>query len=205
MVDEPEELGEPVYDDAGDGEVLYSDGHETLVVCKSLPWQYDRNVIHDGQKNTYSLNIKGKKIVLAPRREGPTPTPIDGPSILLSMSRFLVEIEQKDLVYALLPCGKSITYVTPDLPAEVHQLLAEFSDLIPEDLPPGLPTMRDIQHQIELVPWSNFRYRPVYRLGPKESEELQRQVVELLDRGYIRESMSPCAVLALLVPKKDDL
>ena len=34
-------------------------------------------------------------------------------------------------------------------------------------------------------------------------KEIQRQVQKLLDKGYVRESLSPCVVPVILVPKKD--
>ena len=40
-------------------------------------------------------------------------------------------------------------------------------------------------------------------MTPQETQEIQRQVDDLLSKGLIRESLSPCAVRALLVPKKD--
>ncbi|XP_022889013.1 uncharacterized protein LOC111404436 [Olea europaea var. sylvestris] len=117
---------------------------------------YDRSVIHDGRKNTYSLSIKGKRIVLVPRKEGNIPAPVVNNPNLLSMSRFLVEVGREKIVYALMPRENSAANVDLELPAEVQQLLMEFSDLIPEDLPPGLPPMRDIQHQIDLIPGSSL-------------------------------------------------
>lgn len=172
-------------------------------VLLGKPWQYDHSIVHNRRKNTYSLSIKGKNIVLAPHREGTTPTPIANNTNILSVSRFLKEIEWKVVIYALLPYGNSAADVSPDLPAEVQQLLVEFSDLMSKNLPLGLLPTRDIQHQINLDLGSILPNRPAYRLSPKEVEELQHQVVELLERGYIRESMSHCAIPALLVSKKD--
>ncbi|PKI31264.1 hypothetical protein CRG98_048345 [Punica granatum] len=82
-------------------------------------------------------------------------------------------------------------------------LLKEFVDLFPAELPEGLPPIWGIEHQIDLVPGSALPNRPAYRRKPNEAMELQRQANELLEKGYVRESMSICFVPALLVPKKE--
>jgi len=41
-------------------------------------------------------------------------------------------------------------------------------------------------------------------MNPKEGMEIQRQVEDLISKGLVRESLSPCVVPTLLVPKKDD-
>jgi len=74
-------------------------------------------------------------------------------------------------------------------------VIKEFSDIFSEDLLNKLPPMRDIQHAIDLVPESNMSNLSHYRMNPTEYAELKRQVDELVDKGFFRESMSLCAVL----------
>ena len=88
------------------------------------------------------------------------------------------------------------------LPSLVVSLLQEFADIFPDEIPHGLPPLRGIEHQIDIIPGSQIPNRPAYRTNPEETKEIQRQVHELLQKGFVRESLSPCSVPVILVPKK---
>ncbi|GKF89399.1 hypothetical protein Tco_0263362, partial [Tanacetum coccineum] len=57
----------------------------------------------------------------------------------------------------------------------------EFPDVFPEDLP-GLPPVRQIEFQIDLIPGAAPVARTPYRLAPTEMQELSNQLQELTDR-----------------------
>ncbi len=91
----------------------------------------------------------------------------------------------------------------PELPPLFKNMLDEFDDVFPNDMPSGLPPLRGIEHQIDFVLGASIPNRAAYRANPQETKELEDQVRSLLEKGYVRESLSPCAVPVLLVPKKD--
>lgn len=65
--------------------------------------------------------------------------------------------------------------------------------------------MRYIQHCIDLVPSFFISNKVAYRMSPKENEELQRLLKELLAKGQGKENMSTCAIPTLLTAKKDGI
>ena len=89
------------------------------------------------------------------------------------------------------------------LPSVVFDVLQEYEDVFPDEVPPGLPPKRGIEHQIDLVTGASLPNRAAYHTNPEETKQIQRQVEELMRKGYVQESLSPCAIPVLLVPKKD--
>ncbi|KAI3812884.1 hypothetical protein L1987_17597 [Smallanthus sonchifolius] len=81
-------------------------------------------------------------------------------------------------------------------------VVCNFPKVFPEELP-GLPPDRETEFQIDLVPGAQPVAKAPYRLAPLEMKELMIQLEELLDRGFIRPSISPWGAPVLFVKKKD--
>ena len=81
-------------------------------------------------------------------------------------------------------------------------MVNEFISVFPEDLP-GLPPNREVMFEIEVLLGIAPITKAPYRMAPIELKELQVQLQELLDKGFIRPSYSPWGTPVLFVKKKD--
>src|SRR5206468_12113010 len=68
---------------------------------------------------------------------------------------------------------------------------SDLKDVFPDELPPGLPPVREVDHRIELIPDSQPVYRSMYRMSPGELDEMKKQLDQLLTNGFVRPSKSP--------------
>ncbi|XP_052725950.1 uncharacterized protein LOC128194403 [Vigna angularis] len=197
------------------------------------PWQFDKQALHDGVTNKITIQHKGKKIILSPLTPSQVredqiilKKKLDGEKKLYSnkvskeKKLSLVESASTNEVvpphtsknlflgqpHFLLYCKEALLSINHPLdshPKGLQKLLKEFDDLFPKEVPSGLPPLRGIEHQIDLIPGASLPNRPAYRTNPTETKEIEKQVNDLLGKGWIQKSLSPCAVPVLLVPKKD--
>ncbi|GBG86549.1 hypothetical protein CBR_g41612 [Chara braunii] len=63
---------------------------------------------------------------------------------------------------------------------------------------------REVVHAIEIIPRSSIPKGRIYRMSPSELDELRRQLKELVEKGWIRPSVSPYGSPVLFVPKKKE-
>ena len=81
-------------------------------------------------------------------------------------------------------------------------VVREFPDVFPKELP-GIPLEREVDLSIEIAPGTTLIFIPPYRMAPTELKELKSQLHELMDKGFIRPSVSPWGAPILFVKKKD--
>ncbi|XP_073119845.1 uncharacterized protein [Henckelia pumila] len=114
----------------------------------------------------------------------------------MEMFRLLSIGNEGFMIYAL-DATKEEKLKVSDIP-----VVKDFSDVFPDEIP-GFPPQREIDLSIELMPGTSPIFRAPYRLAPAELKELKMQLQDLLEKGYIRPSVSPWGAPVLFVKKKD--
>ncbi|KAL6349222.1 hypothetical protein AAG906_033878 [Vitis piasezkii] len=89
-----------------------------------------------------------------------------------------------------------------DKPLRMISALRASSLLRKEDLP-GLPPEREVEFTIDVAPWTVPISKAPYRMAPLELKELKIQLQGLLDKGFIKPSVSHWGAPVLFVKKND--
>lgn len=125
------------------------------------PWIFDRHIQHDGYLNTYSFRYNNRNFTLQPSLPE-TQTVSSPPVLILQRKSFESTLREEGHMFILV--NQISSSVSETIPSEFTALLNEFKDVFPDDLPPGLPPLRDIQHRIDLVPDAVLPNRSYYRV-----------------------------------------
>nr|GEZ72114.1 putative nucleotidyltransferase, ribonuclease H [Tanacetum cinerariifolium] len=180
-------------------------GIEACHVLLGRPWQHDVDTTHQRKSNMYLFKWSEKTIamlplgVVSPKKKLENKTLV---SLVASPKEFQAKRKVTRVSYALIV--KYVKDVMENaISSVVKPLLAEFSKIVTDDTSDALPPLRNIQHQVDLIPRASLPNLPHYRMILRESKVLHEKIEELLKKGHIQESISPCVVPALLTPNKD--
>jgi hypothetical protein len=81
------------------------------------------------------------------------------------------------------------------------KIISNYDELFQEQT--GFPPKREVEHKTYLQQDAPLPNNGLYRSSMLENAEINKQVLELLDKGIIRPSSSPCGSPIVLVLKKD--
>ena len=93
--------------------------------------------------------------------------------------KFLDTMRCEDVCFAIV--SKNGKTKVEEMPAKVAELLKEFPDIVLDNVPNGLPPVRKISHQMDLILGASFANKAAHRMTPA--------IVERVD---LRESESMC-------------
>eukprot|EP00253_Pinus_taeda_P001830 PITA_01830 len=176
-----------------------------LEVCDVLlgqPYLWKRHVVYESRPRAVIITL-GNKLYKIPEV---------APPIAISLATAkqcskLISKAEKFVFLMICPQGKKKTMATTSRQGpssrqpQVDKVVEEYEDIFTS--PAGVPLHCQVKHSIDLTPSAPLPNGPIYRRSVLENDEIKRQILELLQKGHIRPSSSPCGSLIVLVQKKD--
>eukprot|EP00253_Pinus_taeda_P011020 PITA_11020 len=165
----------------------------------TIGWLHQGWDLRVSQQCRLSYNIKPFTDEVAP------PTAIS--LITAKQCSKLISKTGKFVFLTIRPQGKKKTVVkTSRQGPSVRQLqmdkvVEEYEDIFTS--PVGVPLHCQVKHSIDLTRGAPLPNGPIYRRSVLENDEIKRQIQELLQKGHICLSSSPCRSPIVLVQKKD--
>ncbi|KAK4407587.1 Transposon Ty3-G Gag-Pol polyprotein [Sesamum angolense] len=142
---------------------------------------------------------------------------VEGEVEVVEVAGILPRHQQHKVVNSIPSKGSTCSFISHDFASRVHAsieslghdlcvsmpaVVREFPNVFPEELP-GLPPHREVDFEIDTIPGAAPISITPYRMALLELKELKKQLEELLDKGFIRPSISPWGAPVLFVKKKD--
>jgi hypothetical protein len=131
------------------------------------PWQYDKNVIHDGIKNTYTLDENGRMHMLLPIEDKKVKANTRNTILLMSGKELLYGVKKsEEMKFDVVRKPRFIltSISIDDLPEKIQELLENFIDIVVDDLPCSLYPIRSISHHIDLILGAILQNKEMYRM-----------------------------------------
>src|SRR5947209_7650893 len=185
------------YSDKDNFNVIDLDHHDLIFGKK---WHEKVNPTIDWVKNTVTVQVDGKDIVLNTQHSKKAPPMIEYISNM-QMRRIARKKDQK--IFLCILRNSDVENQLKQLDTRIQPLLESYIDVFPEELPEGLLPKRTVDHKIELLPNSQPYSGGIYALSQFQLKTLWNELNKLLRLGLIQPSLSLYGAPVLFVAKKD--
>lgn len=160
-------------------------------VIFGMDWLKDhRAVFHCRDEKVTLRNQKGKRVSYSNSKSKP------GVKIVSAMKMLKMRLKGNEVFLC------KVTEVSEGVKLEDIPVVRDYPDVFPEELP-GIPPERDVEFGIDVIPGTAPISKAPFRMAPSEMQELKTQLQELVEKGFIRPSVSPWGAPVLFVKKKD--
>lgn len=176
-----------------------------LDVCDVLlgqPYMYQRHGVYESRPRSVTIKLGEKRYRIpevCPTKTASLISAKQCKRLIAQTGAFIVLMIRPEQTKSVVL--NTHAKVTENQQNQIDKILKEYHNVFTP--PVGVPTHCQVKHSIDLIPGTPLPHEPIYRRSVLENNEIKRQIQELIQKGHIRPSASPCGSPIVLAKKKD--